>query len=240
MFTEKGCLRFKVLGTRGSMAVTRKDQQFFGGNTSCYMIQVLSHLHLDHVLGLGMYSRLSLKDRETLIYVPAGYGKDPARFLSGIFSPPYWPVSLDSYSGTVRILPLTFPLRIGDLLIEGVPGCHPGGNFIFRLSWQGRHIVYASDYEYETASFLRLIKMSDGADLVLLDSQYAASELEQRTGFGHSSPELGLKLMERCEIAHLLLVHHDPQRTDEQLLAWEAEIARKDIHFAREGEEILL
>lgn len=267
MFTEKGCLRFKVLGTRGSMAVTRKDQQFFGGNTSCYMIQageetvffdagsgllnapvdfprpphiLLSHLHLDHVLGLGMYSRLSLKDRETLIYVPAGYGEDPARLLSGVFSPPYWPVSLDSYSGTVRILPLTFPLRIGDLLIEGVPGCHPGGNFIFRLSWQGRHIVYASDYEYETASFLRLIKMSDGADLVLLDSQYAASELEQRIGFGHSSPELGLKLMERCEIAHLLLVHHDPQRTDEQLLAWEAEIARKDIHFAREGAEILL
>ena len=267
MSSEKPCLRLKVLGTRGSMTVTRKDQQIFGGNTSCYMIQaggktvffdagsgllnapvefprpphiLLSHLHLDHVLGLGMYPRLSLKGRETMIHVPVGFGKDPARLLRGIFSPPYWPVSLDSYSGTVRILPLTFPLKIGDILVEGVPGNHPGGNFIFKLSWQGRSIVYASDYEFDPLSFLRLVRMADGADLVLLDGQYTVTELAQRIGFGHSVPELGLELMERCRVARLWLVHHDPLRTDEQLLAWEAEIARKDVHFAREGEEILL
>lgn len=267
MFKEKPCLSLRVLGTRGSMAVTRKDQQIFGGSTSCYVVRagdetvfldagsgilnapvdfprpphiLISHLHLDHVLGMGMYPRLTMKGKETLIHVPAGPGEDPARLLGGVYSPPYWPVPLSSYSGTVRIRPLTFPLRIGDLLIEGVPGCHPGGNFIIRLSRQGRHIVYASDYEYEEHSFHRLMKLAAGADLVLLDGQYTAEELEQRRGFGHSCPELGLELMEKCKIAHLWLVHHDPQRTDAQLLAWEEEIARKNVHFAREGEEILL
>lgn len=274
MCKEEPCLRLKVLGARGSMAVTRKDQQIFGGNTSCYMIQageetvffdagsgllnapvefprppriLVSHLHLDHVLGLGMYQRLSQKGKETLIYVPAGPGEDPARLLGGVFSPPYWPLSLDSYSGDVRILPLRFPLRIGDLIIEGAPGSHPGGNFIFRLSRQGRSIVYASDYEYDKQSFLRLIKMAAGADLVLLDGQYTAEELAMRRGFGHSCPEMGVKLKEQCGIKHLWLVHHDPQRTDEQLLDWEDKIARENahfaqgsVHFAREGEEILL
>ena len=267
MFNEEPCLSLKVLGTRGSMAVTHRNQQIFGGNTSCYVVRagdetvfldagsgilgapvdfprpphiLISHMHLDHVLGLGMYPRLVMKGRETLIHVPAGPGEDPARLLGGIYSPPYWPVPLSAYGGTVRIRPLTFPLRIGDLLVEGVPGCHPGGNFIIRLSRRGRHIVYASDYEYEEHSFHRLMKLADGADLVLLDGQYTEEELEQHRGFGHSCPELGLELMERCRIARLWLVHHDPQRTDEQLISREAEIARKNVHFAREGEEILL
>lgn len=288
MYKEEPCLCLKVLGARGSMAVTRKDQQVFGGNTSCYMIQageetvffdagsgllnapvdfprpphiLVSHMHLDHILGLGMYPRLSQKGRKTLIYVPVGPGEDPVRLLGGVFSPPYWPVSLDSYSGEVGILPLAFPLRIGDLLIEGAAGNHPGGNFIFRISRQGRSIVYASDYEYEEQSFHRLMEMAAGADLVLLDGQYTAKELAQRRGFGHSCPEMGLKLKEQCGIDRLWLVHHDPQRTDEQLLDWEdkiarenvhfaredarparedAHFAREDVHFAREGEEILL
>ena len=80
---------------------------------------------------------------------------------------------------------------------------------------------------------------ADIADLQQHD-RYTAEELEQRRGFGHSSPELGLKLMEQCKIGRLWLVHHDPQRTDGQLLAREEEYSRKNVHFAREGEEILL
>ena len=186
MFKDKPCLSLKVLGTRGSMAVTRRDQQIFGGNTSCYMVRagdetvfldagsgilnapvdfprpphiLISHLHLDHVLGLGMYPRLATKGKETLIHVPAGPGKDPARLLGGVFSPPYWPVPLSAYGGTVHIRPLKFPLTIGDLLIEGVPGSHPGGNFIIKLSSRGRSIVYASDYEYEELSMPATMNM---------------------------------------------------------------------------------
>lgn len=267
MDMEKPVLRFKVFGTRGSMAVTRKDQQIFGGNTSCYMIQageetvfldggsgilnapvdfprpphiLISHLHLDHIMGLGMYPRLSQKGKETFLYIPAGPGEDPSGLLKGVYSPPYWPVSLDAYGGTVRIMPLTFPLKIGDIIIDGIPGSHPGGNYIISISWQGRRIIYASDYEYDPDSFQKLIKMAEGADLVLFDGQYTEEELAHCKGFGHSTPEYGLKLLERCGNTHLWLVHHDPQRTDEQLLAAEAGIARKNIHFSREGEEILL
>ena len=79
---DKNKMSVTVLGTRGSVTVSGRDREIFGGNTSCYMIRaggetvfldagsglisapvelprpppiLLRHLHIDHVLGLGMY-----------------------------------------------------------------------------------------------------------------------------------------------------------------------------------------
>lgn len=260
-------LRLKVLGTRGSMAASRNNQMIYGGSTSCYMVQageetvfldagtglmgapvdfprpphiVLSHLHLDHLLGLGMYPRLIREELQTMIYVPARRGEDPAKLLGGIYSPPFWPVSLDSYTGDVRILPLSFPMRIGEMTIEGLQGCHPGDSFIIKISWHQKSIVYASDYEYEESSFLRLVDLAKNADLVLYDGQYTPEELKYRKGFGHSTAEQGMELIDRCGARFLWLVHHDPLRTDAELLAMDSRIGRDNVHYSREGEEIVL
>jgi ribonuclease BN (tRNA processing enzyme) len=90
-------MRLTVLGATGSMAVSRKGRESYGGATSCYMVQagedcvfldagsgllaapskfpkppliLISHLHLDHMLGLGMYSRLLLKGEKTRLCMP--------------------------------------------------------------------------------------------------------------------------------------------------------------------------
>ena len=256
-----------ILGARGSMAVSRKDREIFGGATSCYMVRageetvfldagsgllsaptempkpphiLLSHLHLDHVIGLGMYSRLSQNGAETVLHVPAGPGEDPEKLMDRIYSPPFWPVNLGAYAGTVRFLPLSFPLRIGELNVEGTEGSHPGECMLMRLSYRGRSLVYATDYEYEESSFARLTELARGADLLLYDGQYSESEEGSRRGFGHSSAEKGMELMERSGAKSLLLVHHDPRSTDGVLLEREAQIARGNVRYAREGEVILL
>ena len=46
--------------------------------------------------------------------------------------------------------------------------------------------------------------------------------------------------MERSGAGQLLLIHHDPLKTDAELLAIEKRIGRDDVHFAREGETICL
>lgn len=260
-------LHLKVLGTRGSMASSRKDQSVYGTATSCYMVRagaetvfldagtglinapvdfprpphiLLSHLHLDHLLGLGMYPRLSKEGMETVIHVPAGSEEDPADLLKRVYSPPFWPVSLGSYAGDVRFLPLRFPMQIGEMLVEGISGCHPGGSYIMKLSWHGRSLVYASDYEYEETSFSRLAELAKEADLILFDGQYTPGEFCRRRGFGHSTAEHAGKLIDRSRARSLWIVHHAPLRSDEELLAMEAEIGRENIHYAREGEEITL
>ncbi|MBR2729290.1 MAG: MBL fold metallo-hydrolase [Eubacteriales bacterium] len=260
-------MRLRVLGTRGSMALSLKNRSVFGGSTSCYMVTagretvfldagtglltapvdfpapphiLLTHLHLDHLLGLGMYPRLSKAGEETVIHVPVGPGEIPAVAMDRLYSPPFWPVRLQACGGDVRFLPLSFPLHLGSLTIEGVPGNHPGGSWIMKLCFQGKSIVYATDYEYEPDSFARLVRLAQDADLILYDGQYAAEELEKHRGFGHSTPDYGLRLLEESRAGQLWVIHHDPGRTDEDLLVREAEWKGKGIHFAREGEEITL
>ena len=264
---DDGRLSLTVLGTRGSMAMSERDRSVFGGSTSCYMIRageetvfldagsglllspeelpgtphiLLSHLHLDHLLGLGMYRRLSQKGKETVIHVPTAPGEDPAELLDALYSPPIWPLSLKAYAGDVRIVPLKLPMRIGEIAIEGIPGSHPGGCVLLKLSWRGRSIVYATDYEWEEESFARLVELSRGADLLLYDGQFTEEELSACKGFGHSTPEKGMELLERSGARRLLIVHHAPHCTDETLLEREARIGRADVRFARDGEVIEL
>lgn len=256
-----------VFGTGGSMTVSRRDRALFGGDTSCYMVRageetvfldagsgliaapaelprpphiLLSHLHLDHVLGLGMYPRLVKRGAETVIHVPVGEGQDPAALLDALYSPPFWPLSLRDYAGEVRIVPLSLPIVLGELRVDGIPGCHPGGSVLMKLSFRGKSLVYATDYEYEEASFSRLVELAQGAELLLYDGQFTEAEAGSRRGFGHSTQERGLELLERSGAKRLWLVHHDPRSTDAQLLEREAQIGRTDVRFAREGDMLQL
>ena len=265
--TNTGALRLTVLGARGSMPVGGADRVIFGGATSCYMVRsgadcvfldagsgllsapadcpgapliLLSHLHLDHVLGLGMFPRLSRKGTLTLLRFPATSGQNAERPLDGLYAPPWWPVGLKQYVGALDIAPVELPMRHGRLYIEGVRGNHPGGCLIYRVSGGGRSLVYATDYEHDEPSFGRLADFARGTDLLLYDSQFSPAEYARKRGYGHSTAEKGMELMARCGAKRLLLIHHDPQSTDAALLERERRIGRADVRFAREGEVIEL
>ena len=254
-----------VLGTRGSMAVSGPDYALFGGATSCYMIRAgqetifldggsglacaqadfphppvifLSHLHLDHLMGLGMYSRLSARGKQTDIVVPVREGEDPAALLDGLYSPPYWPLKLTQYAGDVRIVPLRLPVSVGDVLVEGLLGRHPGDCEIFRISWRGRSLVYMTDYEPGELTEEEAVAFAKGTDWLLYDGQYTEQEYPRKKGFGHSTAEGGLRFMRECGAGHLLIIHHDPLSSDEELLRREASLGLPEIRYARQGEVI--
>lgn len=256
-----------VLGSRGSMSVAGSDFTEFGGSTSCYLVQaaqqsvlldggsglmrapvsfakpptiLLSHWHLDHLLGLGMYGRLSQAGKRTTLYAPATSDEDALARLDSLYSPPLWPLSLTSYAGELVVRSMPQTLELGPLTIDAIEGNHPGGCLAFRLSYAGRAIVYATDYEHEPVSFERLRRFSRDADLLLYDGQYREDTYEAHRGFGHSTPQKGIELMEACGAKRLLLVHHDPQSTDEEMRQCERNLGRPNVSFAREGEVIAL
>lgn len=260
-------MRLTILGARGSIPVSGIQQTRFGGSTSCYMVEadgetvfldagsglvsapvqfekppiiLLSHLHLDHLLGLGMYPRLSETGAVTRLYLRAASTEEAKERLAGIFAPPYWPLPLTDYKGSLELEPLRESFRVGNILIDCMEGRHPGGCAIFRLSCSGKRLVYATDYEPDEASFSRLISFSRNADLLLYDAQYTAEEYESKRGFGHSTAEKGIELMKRSGAKSLLLIHHSPQASDEELLRRERVIGRENVHYAREGETICL
>ena len=260
-------LRLTVLGTRGSMAVSGKGREIFGNATSCYMVQagddcvfldagsgllaaplrfpkppliLLSHLHLDHVLGLGMYARLSARGEKTLICVPAESDAAAKEQLNRLYSPPYWPLKLEAYSGDVEIARATFPMQYGAIHIACIPGSHPSGCLVYRLSCGGKSLVYATDFEHEQASFSALADFAQGTDLLLYDGQYSEAEYLRSKGFGHSTAEKGIEIMDRCGAKGLLLIHHNPCASDEELLKREQRLGRPNARYAREGEVLTL
>ena len=56
-----------------------------------------------------------------------------------------------------------------------------------------------------------------GVDVLLHDAQYTAEELAARPHFGHSAVDYAVALAERCHVGRLLLHHHDPDRTDDEV-----------------------
>ena len=260
-------MELTVLGTRGSIPVGRADSVLFGGQTSCYMLRageetifldggsgiigaptrfdrapsiLLSHFHLDHVIGLPMYPRLLEKGTETILYCPALTVKGAKEILDGVFSPPLWPLSLTDYTGTITLRTMPRRFRIGNVRVETMPGFHPGGAVVMRLENEGKSLVYATDCEPDEKGLEALATFSKDADLLLFDGQYTEEEYGKRVGFGHATAAMGRELLERSGAKQLLLIHHDPQRTDAELLAIEKKLGPDNMRFAREGEIICL
>ena len=265
--TQEHALRLTVLGARGSMAVSGSCYSEFGCATSCYLVEaddeqiildagtgllnaphgddrcttiVLSHVHVDHLLGLGMFGRLSVPGATTRLYVPAHSDDEAMRGLSRLYSLPLWPVEIVEYAGDVQVRALPDVLRVGDVEIRSIEGNHPGGCRVFKVSRRGKSVVYATDYEYEPESFQRLVEFAKRADLVLFDGQYNEQELKKKRGFGHSTPAVGIELLKRSGAKRLWVVHHDPYSTDEELAERERNMECDAARFAREGDTIEL
>ena len=257
-----------VLGARGSMAAGRADSILFGGDTSCYMVRagdetvfldagsgiasapesypkppivLISHLHLDHIMGLGMFPILSDCTQRCTVYLPFCEEAAAAEYQIGqLFHPPVWPLSLHDCECSMEILPMPKSMEIGSLYIDTMPGNHPGGCMVFRLQFQGKSIVYVTDYEHSEPSFSRLAEFARDTDLLLYDAQYASEIYPKRRGYGHSTAEKGLELMQKSNAKQLLLIHHAPTSTDSMLLEREKMLSTPNASFAREGQTITL
>lgn len=263
--SDQSTFQLTVLGARGSIPISGRNFMQFGGNTSCYMVRageqtifldagsgllsapisfsrppaiLLSHLHLDHLLGLGSYRRLLQEGAETDLYLPADSEDHLLEMLDGLYSPPYWPLSLTEYRGTLRLHPYTQGLQIGEVSVETAEGHHPGKSRLIRLQFRGKSLVYATDFEHGEEASRGLIKFAAEADLLLYDGQFTEEDYVNRIGFGHSTAKTGHEIMERCGARQMLIIHHDPSATDETLLRQEERIKTETVRFAREGETV--
>ncbi len=86
------------------------------------------------------------------------------------------------------------------------------------------------------------MSLAEGVDLLIHDAQYTRVDFGPRAHYGHSTVEYAVGLAEAAGAARLLLFHHDPGRTDEQLDAIVAGITSPSVtvNAAIEGETITI
>jgi phosphoribosyl 1,2-cyclic phosphodiesterase len=143
-------------------------------------------------------------------------------------SPPHFPIAPSGLLGAWSFN----ALEPGEAVIEGLSVLaleipHKGGRtFGYRISDGRTTIAYLSDHcpttlgpgpeglgEYHEAA----LSLASGCDLLFHDAQYTDEELPLRASFGHASSGYAVGLAEAAEARQLLLYHHDPARTDDQI-----------------------
>lgn len=196
------------------------------GDTAFRGTILLSHLHWDHAQGLPFFPPGDRADARVTIRLPAQPEDDV--LLSRLMGPPFFPVTPEQLKGEWT----TSPLEAGTSQLEGfevlaldIP--HRGGRtFGFRVSAGGRTVAYLSDHsptdfgpgadgQGEVHPAARAL--CEGADLLLHDAQYTAAQFETYRGFGHSTVEYAVGLARSTSVKHLVLFHHEPTRTDDEL-----------------------
>jgi phosphoribosyl 1,2-cyclic phosphodiesterase len=188
---------------------------------------LLSHLHLDHIEGLGFFAPLFRRGLEVHIWGPASTTLDLRARLSRFLSPPLFPVRL-------RDLPCRLELhdvagverfRIGQLEIRTALVCHPGPTVGFRISEGDASLAYLPDHEPALGSvdFPRNPEWTSGFDLaadaglLIHDAQYGHAEYAGRVGWGHSALHDLIAFATAARAARVVPFHYDPAHSDAEL-----------------------
>jgi len=89
----------------------------------------------------------------------------------------------------------------------------------------------------------RVIEFLKGCDAVVYDTMFEEHEYLEKMTWGHSYPEYAAALCRAAGVKHLVLFHHAPERTDEEVDAraeqWSSAEGLR-VTCAREGETIEL
>jgi phosphoribosyl 1,2-cyclic phosphodiesterase len=184
---------------------------------------LLSHLHLDHIQGLGFFSPLFNPQMEVHIWGPASATLDLRSRLMRYLSAPLFPVPLRDLP--CRLLLHEVPsdsARIGEFEISSTLISHPGPTVGYRISGPGGVLAYLSDHEPALgqhrlglpAEWTSGQEVAEGADLLIHDAQYTDAEYQERVGWGHSSVNHALQFATLARVKHLVLFHHDPAHSD--------------------------
>ncbi len=187
---------------------------------------LLSHLHMDHLQGLGFFGPLFNPTLDVHIWGPASPRLSLRERLMRYLSPPLFPVRL-------RDLPCQLTLHevpcgdftIGEFRISSALICHPGPTVGYRIATARAVLSYLTDHEPalgvpqfpHSGDWTSGYALAVGADTLIHDTQYSSEEYVQCTGWGHSSFAQALAFANLAEAKHLLTFHHDPAHTDDML-----------------------
>ena len=201
---------------------------------------LLTHLHMDHIQGLGFFRPLDQPGQEVHIWGPPSTTLDLRARLSRYLSPPLFPIRLRELPCrlTLHDVPLQ-RFEIGAFTIVAALVCHPGPTVGYRISQDGISIAYIPDHEPalgaqrfpDKAEWTSGFDLAAGVDLLIHDTQYSATEYPHRVGWGHSAIPQALGFAAQAGVKRLVTFHHDPGRDDAALDRMVEEARTHDLPF---------
>ncbi len=249
-------MRVTLWGTRGSLASAGPETVRYGGNTSCVGVRgddgtllvldagtgirrlgvavediicvdvLLTHLHMDHIQGLGFFAPLYRSGLEVRIWGPPSTTLDLRARLVRYLSPPLFPIRLHELPcrPTLHDVPLG-RFTIGHLEVAAALVCHPGPTVGYRITDRKVTIAYIPDHEPalgardfpEHPAWTSGFSLAEGVDLLIHDTEYTDAEYAEHVGWGHSAISHALAFAGATGAKRLVTFHHNPAHTDAEL-----------------------
>jgi len=231
-------------------------------------VLLFSHLHHDHTQGFPFFVPAYLPNAKLHIFGPDGTHESLKNVLEHNQSSETFPVSLREMASRKEIQ----SVRESQVIVWNEAGvrvtesavrlsddavvirihksyAHPGGVYVYRITWRGKSVVYATDTEGYVGTDRRLAQFAKNTDVLIHDAQYLETHYQGqlagvpvRQGYGHSTVTMACEVAFASEAGQLILFHHDPSYSDAVVAGMEATAKAQfgETQAAYEGLEIVL
>ena len=203
---------------------------------------LLSHTHWDHIQGFPFFAPAFAQGNRFAVYGCEGASKRLEDILAGQMGTEYFPVTLSEMGSEIEFVSVgRGSFRIGPVEVVTEFMNHPGLCLGYRVSSEGRTVVYTTDNEpyfgllsmrrgergnrdlteKERASLKSLdeqtVQFIRDADLLIADTHWTLGEYKHKLGWGHGSVDHALEIALQAGVRQLALFHHSPTRSDAQI-----------------------
>ncbi|MCP4723947.1 MAG: MBL fold metallo-hydrolase [bacterium] len=210
-------------------------------------IILFTHVHVDHVQGLPFFAPMNLADSTFYFYGPDAQGFSFEEAIGFGVEPPIFPISIHDMHSVKLFRSITGSESIYWSDKKGIPNvvnnfreierkkkvaktnpvkisfmksyAHPNsGVFIYKIEYNKKTIVLATDTEGYVGGDSKLIKFSRNADLLIHDAGYTEAAYSDQShckqGYGHSTMTMAVDVAKKANVKQLALVHHEPANDD--------------------------
>jgi len=193
---------------------------------------LVTHLHWDHVQGLPFFTPILKEGARLDIYGPRQENGSVAEAFHRFICPPFFPVTVEQLYGQMEF----HDASSEDLEVDGakirvrsVP--HVGSNNGYRVELGGYSVAYLSDHQmpHDGSHVVSddVLELCDGVDVLIHDAQYTEAEFAEKYYWGHCTADYALFVAQEAAAKRLVMFHHDPGRSDDQLDALLADVQTK-------------
>jgi phosphoribosyl 1,2-cyclic phosphodiesterase len=230
----------------------------------------LTHAHWDHIQGIPFFAPAFQRGNRFTIWGAKSLAASIRRVVRDQMSPVVFPVAFEELAATFEFRELTDDRHASDGFdVRAMPVRHPGGALGYRFApgsaaaggdgdaaASGGAFVYISDNELRAGDAgpatdrwrSRLVEFVRGARVLIHDATYTESEYEAHRGWGHSTYDDAVELALTSGVETLVLFHHSPDRSDDELDACLAQCRaaasaggrRLNVIAAAEGMELTI
>jgi phosphoribosyl 1,2-cyclic phosphodiesterase len=236
----------------------------------------ITHTHWDHIIGFPFFQPIYIKGTKLKVYGPITFEEDTLENIIGdLLRYRYFPVLHGELAADINYVQLSeCEMDLGDgITLKTKYLNHPLLCLGYRFEFKGKALCTAFDTEPFRNVFStdpnapdydpvvsekgeeavreenqKLLDFFHGADILIHDCQYTKKEyFASKIGWGHSYFEHAIDSAREAGVKKIVLFHHDPPRTDQELFALEERYHERmenqsalEIIVAKEGMEILV